>query len=92
MEERYPDCIKNCLDKELKIMKKLKHPNMIAVHDNIKTRSAYIFMGLAINGTIEDYIEYKFKSLVSEYQCKICFYHLLSVLFYFYNNGIAKKI
>ncbi|CAG2119994.1 unnamed protein product, partial [Medioppia subpectinata] len=76
---------------EMKIMKILKHPNIIQVHDVTKTTSmAYIFMDLAKNGSISDELE-NTKRPIAEPKAKKYFRDIIAGLYYMHTKGVAHR-
>jgi len=80
-----------CLKQEMKIMLKLKHPNIIKAYDVIKTRkAAFIFMKFAKNGNIAQYIE-KLGKPLRETKAKVWFGDIMSAIHYLHMKGIAHR-
>ena len=80
-----------CLNQEMNIMKRLKHPNIIQVYQVFKTRRlAFIFMQLAENGTIKEHLK-RVKCPIKETQAKLWFMQLMAGLSYMHSKGIAHR-
>ena len=80
-----------CMKLEMKIIKKLQHPNIIKVHDIIKTRKlVFIFMDLAASGTMFENLV-KANRPFTERQSKIWSAQLVSAISYIHQKGIAHR-
>lgn len=80
-----------CLRTELKIIKKLQHPNVIKVWDIVKTRrSVYIFMDLAENDSVLQFMRSN-KRPVTEMEAKLWFSQAAGAVAYMHNRGIAHR-
>ncbi|XP_054161492.1 testis-specific serine/threonine-protein kinase 3-like [Oppia nitens] len=80
-----------CLKNEMKIMRKLKHKNVMHAHDVVKTRrQAFIFMNFATNGSIGDYLE-KTKKPIEEKKSKKWFRDIMEGLAYLHVKGVAHR-
>ena len=80
-----------CLKSEMKIMMRLKHPNIIKALDVIKTRKmAFIFMEFAKNGSVGEYLA-KTGRPIEEKQAKKWFHDILSALAYMHSKNMAHR-
>ena len=80
-----------CLKSEMKIMMRLKHPNIVKAYDVIKTRKmAFIFMAFAQNGSVGDFLE-KTGKPVEESQAKKWFHDITSAVSHIHSKGIAHR-
>lgn len=80
-----------CLKQEMKLMLKLKHPNIINTFDVIKTRSAgFIFMHLAKDGSIANVLA-KSGQPIEEKQGKAWFGQITKAIEFIHSKGIAHR-
>ena len=80
-----------CLKQEMKLMMRLKHPNIIQTYDVIKTRSAgFIFMHLASDGSIGDILKNTGKP-IEENTTKVWFGGIAKAIEYIHSKGIAHR-
>ena len=80
-----------CLKQEMKLMMKLKHPNIIQTYDVIKTRSAgFIFMHLASDGSIGDLLK-KTGKPIEEKTTKLWIGGIAKALEYIHSKSIAHR-
>ncbi|CAH1392350.1 unnamed protein product [Nezara viridula] len=82
--------VERFLPRELAIIQKLKHKNLIRFFEVIETwHSVYIVMELAEKGTIADLIERK--KFIPEQQARRFYSQLLDVVEYCHLNGIVHR-
>lgn len=85
-----PDWKGKGLKSELKITKKLNHPNIVKVHEVIKTkRRAFIFMDLA-RGSLEDQLK-KSPNGFPEKTARLWFGQLAKAINYMHDKGVAHR-
>lgn len=78
------------LRKELKIIRRLQHPNIIRVWNIIKTRhSVYIFMEYAEKNSIFHYL--RSSGPISEIDARFWTSQVASALYYMHSKGIAHR-
>ena len=78
------------LPRELYTLQKLRHPNIINIHNIINLENKiFIFMDLAEGGDILDYL--KFNGPIPENQAKIWFKQSTQALEYIHSFGIAHR-
>ena len=70
---------------------KMNHPNLVRTYEPIKTRTqAFIFMQLAKNGTIREYLD-KTERPIEENKCKHWFRQMASAIKFLHDNRIAHR-
>lgn len=78
------------LPRELDILKKITHPNIIKIHSIVQSNtSIFIFMRLAELGDLLNYI--KHNGVVSESLGNVWFYQLASAINYLHSINIAHR-
>jgi serine/threonine protein kinase len=80
-----------CLNQEMKITLKLKHPNIIKVYDVVKKKIAtFILMQFTENENVEELL-IKTKKPFKELKVKSYFAGILNAVVYIHNRGIARR-
>lgn len=78
------------MPREVQIMKKIKHKNIIELIEIVDSGwHILIFMELAINGSIGDFI--KIHGPITELMAKQIFVPIAKALFFMHSNGIAHR-
>ncbi|XP_070509345.1 testis-specific serine/threonine-protein kinase 1-like [Chironomus tepperi] len=78
------------LPRELDILKKISHPNIIKIHSIVQSNtSIFIFMRLAEHGDLLDYI--KRNGVASEAVANVWFFQLTSAINYLHSINIAHR-
>ena len=89
--------IKKCISKEIEILKKLNHPNIVKLYDTIYTDKYILLIQELVNGkSLRDYynLEIRNQKNISENKLKlltIIFKQILSAFDYIHRKGIAHR-
>ena len=89
--------IKKCISKEIEILKKLNHPNIVKLYDTIYTDKYILLIQELVNGkSLRDYynLEIRNQKNISENKLKlltIIFKQILSAFDYIHKKGIAHR-
>ncbi|RUP46098.1 kinase-like domain-containing protein [Jimgerdemannia flammicorona] len=76
--------------REVEILKKVNHPNIVRVHDVIETeRYIYIFLQMVTGGDLFDYV--KSCGKIPEEEAKYLFFQVLQAIEYLHDHDISHR-
>ncbi|KAJ3042479.1 hypothetical protein HDV00_007250 [Rhizophlyctis rosea] len=79
-----------CIEQEISILKKIKHPNIVQIEDVIQSKdNVYIFLTRVTGGELFHYIE-KNKG-IPEHEAKFMFYQILRAVRYLHRQNITHR-
>lgn len=84
------DFLEKFFPREIEVLTKVRHQNIVSIHSIIQSGSVvYIFMGLAENGDLLDYV--KKNRRVSEQRSRLWFHQMVSAIKYLHSLDYAHR-
>ena len=84
--------IKDCIDREIKILKRLNHPNIIGLYENIEMAyKLYLIMEFVEGTSLIEYIKSKPNSKLSESEGLSVFSQIAAGVSYLHSHGVVHR-
>jgi MAP/microtubule affinity-regulating kinase len=83
---------KNCVNREVRVLKNIRHPHIAKFYDVIETpREVYIIMELVKGHSLLHYIKQKSEKRLAEYEAIRIFKQVLSAIEYCHNMNVVHR-